>query len=123
MDLSAYDARPFAERRARLAINLGRRPALIASGVPRPRNYLGNPYPFRASSHFLYLFGLSLRGAFGHFDGEAWAVYMRAPDGDGALWHGPEPGLGELSAALGVPVRRAHVHGPRLPVEVPEGPP
>ena len=46
-------------RRARLAARLGNRPALIAAGVPRPRNYAANLYPYRASSHFLYLFGVA----------------------------------------------------------------
>ena len=56
------DAKRMRRRRARLAARLGNRPALIAAGVPRPRNYAANLYPFRASSHFLYLFGLPLRG-------------------------------------------------------------
>src|SRR3712207_4618246 len=98
MDLTGFVADPFVRRRALLADKLGNAPALIASGLARPRNYAGNPYPFRAASHFLYLFGLPLRGAFGFWDGQAWTVYAPAPDPDGALWHGPEPTLGEVAA-------------------------
>jgi Xaa-Pro aminopeptidase len=105
MDFGAFDRRPFAERRARLAAHLGDRAALVASGAPRPRNYLANTYPFRAGSHFLYLFGIPLRQAFGYFDGAQWEVFAPPPDTDAALWHGPEPSLGDLAAALGCPVR------------------
>jgi Xaa-Pro aminopeptidase len=105
MDLAGFVAEPFAARRTRLAARLGGQPALLPSGEPRARNYAANTYPFRGVSHFLYLCGLPLRGAYLRFDGEAFAVYARAPEPDDALWHGPEPGLGELAAALGCPVR------------------
>ena len=105
MDLTGFVANPFARRRAVLAARLDNRPALVAAGVTRPRNYAGNPYPFRAASHFLYLFGLPLRGAYGHWDGEAWTVFAPVPEPDGALWHGPEPTLAELAQALLCPVR------------------
>jgi Xaa-Pro aminopeptidase len=97
-------ATTFATRRARLAALLGDRPALLPSGVARPRNYIANTFPFRAQSHFLYLFGLPLRGAYGLWDGNTWSVYAPAPEADAALWHGAEPGLGELAATLGCPV-------------------
>jgi Xaa-Pro aminopeptidase len=84
---------------------LGDQPVLIASGVPRPRNYAANTYPFRAQSHFLYLFGLPLRGAYGLHEGGRWSLYAPAPDRDSALWHGPEPTLDEIGAQLGLPVR------------------
>jgi Xaa-Pro aminopeptidase len=105
MDLAAFDSAPFADRRARLARRLADRPALLPSSTVRPRNYAANTYPFRAASHFLYLFGLPLRGAYGHYDGGAFTVYAPAPEPDAALWHGPEPGLADLAAALGCPVR------------------
>jgi Xaa-Pro aminopeptidase len=104
MELDGYTAAPFAERRAKLARLLGDRPALIASGVARPRNYAANTYPFRAQSHFLYLFGLPLRGAYGLHEGGRWSLYAPAPDRDAALWHGPEPTLDEIGDRLGVPV-------------------
>jgi Xaa-Pro aminopeptidase len=105
MDLTGFEAAAFAARRDRLATHLGNRAALIAAGTPRPRNYAANTFPFRATSHFLYLFGLPLRGAFGLWDGGAWTLYVPAPAPDDPLWHGPEPTLAELATTLGCPVR------------------
>jgi Xaa-Pro aminopeptidase len=105
MNLEGFLGAPFSRRRERLASLLGNRPALVAAGGDRPRNYAANTYPFRANSHFLYLFGLPLRGAFGHYDGERWAVYAPPPEPDAPLWEGPEPGFAELAAALACPVR------------------
>ena len=110
MDLAGFVASPavpaFARRRQRLGALLDGRPALLASGVARPRNYAANTFPFRAQSHFLYLFGLPLRGAYGFWDGAGgWTVFAPTPEPDGALWHGAEPGLAELAAALGCAVR------------------
>ena len=92
-------------RRARLAARLGNRPALIAAGVPRPRNYAANLYPYRASSHFLYLFGLPLRGAVAIYDGEAFTLYLPDPEPDQALWEGEPPTTEEISEATGCAVR------------------
>ncbi len=93
------------ERRAKLARLLGARPALIAAGVPRPRNYAANQYPYRASSHFLYLFGLPLRGAMGVYDGSAFTLYLPDPHPDQALWEGAPPTPQEIAAATGCQVR------------------
>jgi Xaa-Pro aminopeptidase len=92
-------------RRGALAAQLGNRPALIAAGSPRPRNYAANQYPFRASSHFLYLFGLPLRGAAGFYDGATWNLHLPEPGADDALWEGPQPSFDEIAADAGVPVR------------------
>jgi Xaa-Pro aminopeptidase len=92
-------------RRAKLAARLGNRPALIAAGVPRPRNYAANLYPYRASSHFLYLFGLPLRGAVATYDGTAFTLYLPDSDPDAPLWEGPQPTHEEIRDATGCPVR------------------
>ena len=92
-------------RRARLATLLGKRPALIAAGLPRPRNYAANLYPYRASSHFLYLFGQPLRGAVAVYDGAAFTLYLPEPQPDQALWEGVPPSFEEVAAATGCPVR------------------
>jgi Xaa-Pro aminopeptidase len=92
-------------RRAKLAARLGNRPALIAAGLPRPRNYAANQYPFRASSHFLYLFGQPLRGAFACYDGGDYTLYLPDPYPDQALWEGAPPSADEIAAATGCRVR------------------
>jgi Xaa-Pro aminopeptidase len=92
-------------RRAGLAARLGNRPALIAAGLPRARNYAANLYPYRASSHFLYFFGLPLPGAVAVYDGGDFLLYLPTPEPDRALWHGPEPTVDEIAAATGCPVR------------------
>lgn len=105
MDLSGFQPGPLAARRDRLGERLGARPALVSAGTPRPRNYAANTYPFRATSHFLYLFGLPLRGAHGFWDGTTWTLFVPPPAPDDPLWHGPEPSLPELAVVLGCPVR------------------
>jgi len=94
-------------RRTRLRAVLGERAALIPAGRSRPRNYPANPYPFRASSHFLYLVGCradALEGAALWLDG-AGAVLLRDPPGpDDALWHGPLPDNDVLARATGLTV-------------------
>jgi Xaa-Pro aminopeptidase len=105
MDLAGWNPRPFAARRDRLAAELGEGPALVAAGTPRPRNYAANTFPFRATSHFLYLFGAPLRGSYGLWDGSSWTLYVPAPAADDPLWHGPEPSLADLARILDCPVR------------------
>lgn len=104
MNLSQFDGRAFSARRTRVAERLGNRAALIAAGAPRARTAPGNAYYFRASSHFLYLFGLHLPRAFGFWDGDSWQLFVPEVSPDAALWHGEEPGPAELSSALGCPV-------------------
>jgi Xaa-Pro aminopeptidase len=98
------DARPFRARRERLAQRLGGAPALVPSGGDRGRNYPANTFPFRASSHFLYLFGLPLRDAWGHFDGTRWTLHIAPEAPDAALWHGAGASLDDLSRTLDCPV-------------------
>ena len=95
----------FERRRALLAARLGNRPALIAAGAARPRNYVANAYPYRASSHFLYLVGLPLRGGVLLFDGGGFTLYVPEPGPDDALWEGAQPTFAELAAATACPVR------------------
>jgi Xaa-Pro aminopeptidase len=92
-------------RRAALAARLGSRPALLATGSPRPRNYAANQYAFRASSHFLYFFGAPLRSGAAFYDGAAWTLYLPEPGPDDALWEGAQPSFDEIAEAVGCPVR------------------
>lgn len=84
---------------------MGSRAVLIAAGVPRPRNYAANTFPFRATSHFLYLFGPPLRGGYGYWDGQEWTLFLPEQEPDAALWSGPEPTGADVASALGCPVR------------------
>jgi Xaa-Pro aminopeptidase len=93
----------FAERRRRLQ-GLLQGPALIASGLGRPRNFPANRYPFRAESHFLYLVGAAVEGAALLVTTERSTLYAPRPDPDAALWSGPQPTLAELEAERGVEV-------------------
>jgi Xaa-Pro aminopeptidase len=90
--------RAAATRRALLGARLGGRPALIPAGSHRPRNYPHNPYPYRASSHFLYLVGLAWPGAVLRLDGDDQRLLLPARDPLDALWHG-EPEQDEALAA------------------------
>ncbi len=94
-------AQAFVSRRRALAARL-EGPALIAAGLPLSRNYRANIYPFRAKSHFLYLVGASLPGAALLLaDGRATLFVVPEAEGD-ALWHGPQPAMGELRDRLAV---------------------
>ncbi|MET0342063.1 MAG: aminopeptidase P family protein [Polyangiales bacterium] len=95
-----------AARRARLSGLIGAIPALIPAGSARPRNYLANTFPFRASSHFLYLVGLPLEGAGLWLDAGRAVLLLRPDDPDDALWHGARPSSAEVGAQLGLEVAR-----------------
>ena len=92
-------------RREQLARALGAAPALMASSRPRPRNYAADQFPFRASSHFLYLFGLAAPDGMGLYDGQGWTLYLPEPGPDDALWDGVVPGFDEISERTGCAVR------------------
>jgi Xaa-Pro aminopeptidase len=94
----------FAERRLRLDRAMPG-PKLFVSGLPRPRNFVHNPYPFRAESHFLYFAGVSLENAALFIDGDRTALYLEPPHPDDALWFGPKPSLETLARDLSIPVR------------------
>jgi Xaa-Pro aminopeptidase len=75
---------------------------LVASGAPLARNYPANHYPFRPSSHFLYLSRLGRENSFLLLDGARTLLFTEAPDRDDALWHGPRPELSAVAEAEGV---------------------
>lgn len=96
-----FDPAVHAARRARLREALGSTPVLLVSEDPRPRNYAGNPYPFRASSHFLYFVGLSLPSAALLLEGDDATVFCRPKTTADALWHGDVATLDELAERSG----------------------
>jgi Xaa-Pro aminopeptidase len=98
-------------RRSALLAALGPQAALVVAGLPHPRNYAANTFPFRPNSHFLYLFGWGPPGAAAVLaDGRATVFAPPAADDD-ALWSGPVPSLGEWAELLGVPVESIHGGG------------
>ncbi len=90
-------------RRATVAQRMSGASFLLAAGQPRPRNYAGAPYPFRASSHFLYLTGVQIAGAFLLYHRETYQLFIPTPAPDDALWHGASASLSEISSAVGCP--------------------
>ncbi len=100
MAIPRTPASAFVARRNALAARLGSRPALLSAGLPRARNYPANRYPFRASSHFLYLVGQAYPGAALLFAGGEATLFLEPPASDDALWHGAQPSFAEIREAL-----------------------
>ncbi len=100
MDLPVTTTSVFRERRQALHDRL-EYPVLLAAGLPHRRNFSGNQYPFRASSHFLHFIGRSVPGAALLFHDGLTTLFVRPPDAADALWHGPQPSIGALKEQLG----------------------
>ncbi|HEY6878821.1 MAG TPA: aminopeptidase P family protein [Polyangiales bacterium] len=92
-----------AQRRRSLAALLDT-PALLPAGRAPGRNYPANPYPFRASSHFLYFVGEALEGAALWLDGDRALLLLDPADPDATLWHGPVPSWHEIAGRTGLEV-------------------
>lgn len=107
VDAIAHDAARFEGRRARLR-------AAVASGVivipghPAVWRNADNRYPFRQSSHLLYLAPTRRPDAVLVLDADDGTDRLFAPpaDPDDAVWHGPSTPLAEEAAAFGL----ANVH-------------
>ncbi|RLB56287.1 MAG: aminopeptidase P family protein [Deltaproteobacteria bacterium] len=96
-----YEAAPFKARRDRLSKRLDGALALVPAGGTSSRNFLAQAYPYRASSHFLYLVGLPLIDGMLVVDGDEHTLFLpKAPDDD-ALWHGAQPGHQEIAERTG----------------------
>ena len=93
-----------ARRREAIAEALGGRPALIAAGEPRPRTFASATYRFRASSHFVYLVGMSLPGAALLLREGRARLFLAPPGPDDALWHGPTATFDDLALWTGCEV-------------------
>jgi Xaa-Pro aminopeptidase/Xaa-Pro dipeptidase len=63
-------------------------PVVLWSGCGCARNYPGNRYPFRASSHFLYFAGLPLYNAAICLENGKLELFLDDPSPSDALWHG-----------------------------------
>lgn len=105
IDLNSFESAPFIRRRERLADLLGGSAAVIAAGAPQSRNFPANTYPFRATSHFLYLVGAAIPGAFVEYHAGQWTLFAPEHGPDHALWHGATPTLSDLGAVLHLPTK------------------
>ncbi|MEH2064995.1 MAG: aminopeptidase P family protein [Nostoc sp.] len=93
-------------RRQQLA-NLIDFPAILWSGSNSPRNFAANPFPFRASSHFLYFAGLPLSKAAIRLEAGKLELFMDNPSPSSALWHGEMPTREEIALHIGADVARS----------------
>jgi Xaa-Pro aminopeptidase len=75
--------------------------ALLWSGAAPSRNFSANPYPFRASSHFLYFAGLPLQGSVLSLECGQLTLFMDDASPEDALWHGGSPTCQEIAAQMG----------------------
>lgn len=91
-------------RRGRLWDLLGGSAALIPAGSAPARNYRANAYPYRASSHFLYLVGLALPGAALWLGEEEHWLLLPERDALDALWHASGDGPEQLEQLTGLRV-------------------
>ncbi|MHC5827265.1 MAG: aminopeptidase P N-terminal domain-containing protein, partial [Nostoc sp.] len=98
-------------RRQELA-NLIDFPAILWSGSNSPRNFPANPFPFRASSHFLYFAGLPLSNAAIRLEAGKLELFIDDPSPSSALWHGEMPTREEIAQKIG-----ADVAGPMAELE------
>ncbi|MEO1132026.1 MAG: aminopeptidase P family protein [Cyanobacteria bacterium J06639_1] len=83
-------------RRTQLARHCDR-PIVLWSGASSARNFPHNPYPFRASSHFLYFAGISIENAVLKLDRGRAELFVNRANPSAALWHGETPTSEELA--------------------------
>jgi Xaa-Pro aminopeptidase len=102
--LDATTGEACAARRRAVLDRLGDRRVLLPAGNPPSRNFPGSPYPYRASSHFLYLVGVPIKGAVLDLNAGQAALYIPAAEPDEALWHGEQVAPEQLEADLALPV-------------------
>jgi Xaa-Pro aminopeptidase len=100
-----FDLNVLRERRKRLLGRMKGRPFLLPAGESKPRNYPANPYPYRASSHFLWAVGWPVPGAVFGSDGRAGFLFLRERGESDELWHGQMPTLPEYAEFLGLEVK------------------
>ncbi|HKJ78082.1 MAG TPA: aminopeptidase P family protein [Prolixibacteraceae bacterium] len=78
--------------------------ALLLGNVDSPMNYVGNTFPFRQDSTFLYFFGLDFPGLAAVIDFDSGEEYLFGNDVDidDIIWMGPQVPLKENALKAGV---------------------
>ncbi|MCC5635245.1 aminopeptidase P family protein [Nostoc sp. CHAB 5844] len=104
-NISSSLADTLRHRREKLAqlINF---PVILWSGSSSPRNFPANQYPFRASSHFLYLAGLPLHNAAIRLEAGKLELFIDDPQPGSSLWHGETAKRAEIAEKIGADVAR-----------------
>jgi len=99
-----FDASVYAERRRRLADDVGSGLILLLGNGEPPMNYPANAYPFRQDSSFLYFFGVDVPDMAGVIDAESGAATVYGDDFtvDDIVWRGPQPTVADLAAPAGI---------------------
>ena len=99
-----FDKQIYVSRRERLRSKVNSGIILILGNVDAPMNYLDNTYHFRQDSSFLYFFGLDQQRLAGVIDVDAGEDYLLGDDVDieDIIWMGPQVGLAERAAKVGV---------------------
>jgi Xaa-Pro aminopeptidase len=88
------------QRRKKLS-DLVNFPVVLWSGCSVARNFPANPYPFRASSHFLYFAGLPFHNAAIRLEVGRLELYMDDPTPASILWHGASPTRDQWAEHIG----------------------
>ena len=91
----------FRARHASLAQALGNLSLLVSAGQLQRRNYAGNPYPFRASSHFIYLAGQRGPGAYFLLHQHHAHLFLPETTMDDLIWSGPGEEWGPIADLTG----------------------
>ncbi|MCF4966896.1 aminopeptidase P family protein [Nostoc sp. CMAA1605] len=104
-NISSSLADTLRQRRQKLATLIDF-PVILWSGHNSPRNFPANPYPFRASSHFLYFAGVPLPHAAIRLEAGKLELFMDDPEPSSALWHGELPKREEIAAIIGADVAK-----------------
>ncbi|TKG96652.1 aminopeptidase P family protein [Puteibacter caeruleilacunae] len=99
-----FDKQIYVNRRERLRSKVNSGLILILGNVDAPMNYADNTYHFRQDSSFLYFFGLDQQRLAGVIDVDAGEDYLLGDDVDieDIIWMGPQVGLAERAAKVGV---------------------
>lgn len=97
-----FSAQTYRDRRDQLRGALGSGLVLLPGNVDVPRNYAGNPFPFRQDSCFLYFMGMDLPGLAGLIDLDEPSDTLFGTDFTLAdeIWAGPQASLAEQARAF-----------------------